>query len=149
VFAAKSIAADHFGVSFDVPTPRTYCRQRGRVTDLSAHMAAPPIHSHFHHIHIFGIWNGLKHMFPFTMAISLQSVVFISMTIGAFIVVSILKVSPVFASWIYFTTQPNKTPNAKPIGRVSTLASGCWLLDIVGAACVRFYVRRLAHRHCD
>jgi hypothetical protein len=98
VFAAKSIAADHFGVSFDFPTPRTYCRQRGRVADLSAHMAAPPIHSHFHHIHIFGIWNGLKHMFPFTMAISLQSVVFISMTIGAFIVVSILKVSPVFAS---------------------------------------------------
>ena len=53
IFAAKSITAYHFGVSFNVPTPRTDCGQRGRVTELSAHMASPPIHSHFHRVHLF------------------------------------------------------------------------------------------------
>ena len=136
MFTAKSIAADHFGVSFDVPTPRTDCGQRGRVADLAAHMTPPPIHSHFHHIHIFGIWNGMKHRFPFTIAISLQSVVFVSMTIGAFVVVSILKVSPVFASWIYFTTQPNQAPEPTTIGafRDSARVAGCWMSIVRGGS---------------
>ena len=61
--------------------------------------------------------------FPSIIPISLQRVVFVSVTIGGFVVISILRVSPVVASWTYFTTWPNDRMEPTAVAPVSEFSA--------------------------